>query len=151
MDDALVEYMRTAVDLERFRQSSADNPVKPRINSQWDTDKCQALTVSLLHNQVASGAYMRPQAPSSQVLAKQVAAQLKAVRYGMFRLETMMHERDANQGSSKAHAYRRESSMRKWATRKQEEHEIHMRKAESIQTVGIFLFTSSFLPDAQNH
>eukprot|EP00961_Rhodomonas_salina_P252353 3411056-Rhodomonas_salina.1 len=74
MDDALVNYMRTAGDLARFRQSSAFCPV-------------------------ASGAFMRPEAPSDQILPKRVSDELQAVRNGMFRLETMIHER-AERGSS---------------------------------------------------
>jgi hypothetical protein len=67
MDDAVVEYSRSAGLLSRFRKSTVDTPV-------------------------ASGAFMRPSVPSTNLLAARVSNELELVRNRMFRLDSMLKE-----------------------------------------------------------
>ena len=67
MDDAVVEYSRSAGLLARFRMSTADTPV-------------------------ASGAFMRPSVPVNNLLASRVDEQLRMVRNRMFRLDSMLKD-----------------------------------------------------------
>jgi hypothetical protein len=67
MDDAVVEYSRSAGLLTRFRMSTVDTPV-------------------------ASGAFMRPSVPANNLLAARVAEQLAMVRNRMFRLDSMLKD-----------------------------------------------------------
>jgi len=67
MDDAVVEYSRSAGLLNRFRHSTFEMPV-------------------------ASGAFMRPSVPSTNVLAARVSHELELVRNRMFRLDSMFKE-----------------------------------------------------------
>lgn len=67
MDDAVVDYSRSAGLLNRFRQSTFDKPV-------------------------ASGSFMRPSVPSTNVLAARVSHELELVRNRMFRLDSMLKE-----------------------------------------------------------
>lgn len=67
MDDAVVEYSRSAGLLARFRMSTVDTPV-------------------------ASGAFMRPSVPANNLLAARVGEQLAMVRNRMFRLDSMLKE-----------------------------------------------------------
>ena len=67
MDDAVVDYARSAGLLDRFRKSTVDHPV-------------------------ASGAFMRPSAPSNDLLAVRVSHELELVRNRMFRLDSMLKE-----------------------------------------------------------
>jgi hypothetical protein len=67
MDDAVVEYSFSALLLSRFRKSTPNNPV-------------------------ASGAFMRPSAPSNNLLPIRVSQELQLVRNRMFRLDSMFRE-----------------------------------------------------------
>jgi hypothetical protein len=67
MDDAVVEYSTSADLLSRFRRSTHDQPV-------------------------ASGAFMRPAMPNTNLLAARVSNALESVRNRMFRLDSMFKE-----------------------------------------------------------
>jgi len=67
MDDAVVEYSTAAGLLSRFRKSTPDQPV-------------------------ASGVWMRPSVPSTNLLAARVSNALELVRNRMFRLDSMLKE-----------------------------------------------------------
>ena len=136
MDDAVVEYSRSAGLLSRFRVSTSDKPVP-------------------------SGAFMRPTVPSTNQLERRVRHELEGVRNRMFRLDSMFKE----QGNAYSHdpfvlllnskltcCHRaghshqlqvgRMSAIMTWKRDKQEAQENLLQPVECLQTV--WLHTSSF-------